>query len=189
MPRLVCIVFADPVILLHFIRVVARAGSLYAGPQAIVLCPDPASLRFVREAGHMSMRTACAALKGESLDALVEHIAERLADGLSDNWSQVRFECYTIICVQGLEASSPRVVLGTGVLRQSHLKRKRSDCFPKDNRWLETCELCLPQGIQNFMSQSCRRKTRAMVRFTADLQNNLVQGQLDKSILIVSLFL
>ncbi|MEW5302135.1 MAG: hypothetical protein WDW36_004944 [Sanguina aurantia] len=46
--------------------------------------------RFVREAGHMSMRTACAALKGESLDALVEQIAERLADGLSDNWSQVR---------------------------------------------------------------------------------------------------
>lgn len=47
--------------------------------------------RFVRETGHFTMCTVCAALRGPQLLALAEEVAPRLADGMSDNWSQARF--------------------------------------------------------------------------------------------------
>eukprot|EP00798_Chlamydomonas_sp_ICE-L_P032290 gene32290-16856_t len=47
--------------------------------------------RFVREAGHYATVTVSKVLAGEELVAAGQPICERLADGLSDNWSQVRF--------------------------------------------------------------------------------------------------
>lgn len=46
--------------------------------------------RFVRETAHFTAATLCQALQGERLVAVGPDLAERLADGLSDNWSQVR---------------------------------------------------------------------------------------------------
>jgi hypothetical protein len=49
--------------------------------------------RFVRETAHFTAATLCQALQGEGegrLLAVGQDLAERLADGLSDNWSQVR---------------------------------------------------------------------------------------------------
>lgn len=47
--------------------------------------------RFVRETAYLAAAAVCAALQGlpELAEAAAE-IAERLRDGLSDNWSQVR---------------------------------------------------------------------------------------------------
>lgn len=45
--------------------------------------------RFVRETAHFTAATLCQALQGERLLAVGQDLAERLADGLSDNWSQV----------------------------------------------------------------------------------------------------
>ena len=45
--------------------------------------------RFVRETAHFTAATVCQALQGERLLAVGQDLAERLADGLSDNWSQV----------------------------------------------------------------------------------------------------
>ncbi|GLI70399.1 hypothetical protein VaNZ11_015182 [Volvox africanus] len=47
--------------------------------------------RFVRETGHLTMCTVCAALRGPRLAAIAGQVAERLADGMGDNWSQVRY--------------------------------------------------------------------------------------------------
>ncbi|GIL88525.1 hypothetical protein Vretifemale_16489 [Volvox reticuliferus] len=47
--------------------------------------------RFVRETGHLTMCTVCAALRGPRLRAIAGQVAERLADGMGDNWSQVRY--------------------------------------------------------------------------------------------------
>lgn len=46
--------------------------------------------RFVRETAHFTAASVCVALQGERLVAVGPDLAERLADGLSDNWSQVR---------------------------------------------------------------------------------------------------
>lgn len=45
--------------------------------------------RFVRETAHFTAATVCQALQGEQLQSVGQDLAERLADGLSDNWSQV----------------------------------------------------------------------------------------------------
>ncbi|EFJ51820.1 hypothetical protein VOLCADRAFT_120428 [Volvox carteri f. nagariensis] len=47
--------------------------------------------RFVRETGHLTMCTVCEALRGPRLAAISGQVAERLADGMGDNWSQVRY--------------------------------------------------------------------------------------------------
>ncbi|GFR51159.1 hypothetical protein Agub_g13515, partial [Astrephomene gubernaculifera] len=47
--------------------------------------------RFVRETGHLTMCTVCEALRGPELAAIAPEVAERLADGMGDNWSQVRY--------------------------------------------------------------------------------------------------
>jgi hypothetical protein len=46
--------------------------------------------RFVRETAHFTAASMCQALAGPRLLAVGQDLAERLADGLSDNWSQVR---------------------------------------------------------------------------------------------------
>jgi len=45
--------------------------------------------RFVRETAHFTAATLCQALQGERLLSAGQDLAERLSDGLSDNWSQV----------------------------------------------------------------------------------------------------
>ncbi|KAF6254565.1 ARM repeat-containing protein [Scenedesmus sp. NREL 46B-D3] len=47
--------------------------------------------RFVRETAHFTAASMCEALAGQRLLAIGQDLAERLADGLSDNWSQVRY--------------------------------------------------------------------------------------------------
>jgi hypothetical protein len=47
--------------------------------------------RFVRETAHFTAASMCEALAGLRLLGIGQELAERLADGLSDNWSQV---CY-----------------------------------------------------------------------------------------------
>lgn len=47
--------------------------------------------RFVRETGHFTLCTVCEALKGPELVALAPEIAPAIANGMSDNWSQVRY--------------------------------------------------------------------------------------------------
>ncbi|KAI8468417.1 MAG: armadillo-type protein [Monoraphidium minutum] len=48
--------------------------------------------RFVREAAHFALRSLCDALPPEELaESVGPALAGRLADGLSDNWSQVRY--------------------------------------------------------------------------------------------------
>lgn len=46
--------------------------------------------RFVRETAHFTATSMCEALAGPELLEIGQDLAERLADGLSDNWSQVR---------------------------------------------------------------------------------------------------
>lgn len=46
--------------------------------------------RFVRETAHFTAASMCEALAGPRLLGIGQELAERLADGLSDNWSQVR---------------------------------------------------------------------------------------------------
>eukprot|EP00878_Enallax_costatus_P018771 GHUV01019781.1.p1 GENE.GHUV01019781.1~~GHUV01019781.1.p1 ORF type:complete len:295 (+),score=54.89 GHUV01019781.1:560-1444(+) len=46
--------------------------------------------RFVRETAHFTAASMCEALAGPQLLEIGQDLAERLADGLSDNWSQVR---------------------------------------------------------------------------------------------------
>lgn len=45
--------------------------------------------RFVRETAHFTAASMCEALAGPQLLEIGQDLAERLADGLSDNWSQV----------------------------------------------------------------------------------------------------
>ena len=45
--------------------------------------------RFVREAGYLTLAALCACAPPGSLDAWGAQAAERLQDGLSENWSQV----------------------------------------------------------------------------------------------------
>jgi hypothetical protein len=45
--------------------------------------------RFVRETAHFTAASMCEALAGPRLLGIGQDLAERLADGLSDNWSQV----------------------------------------------------------------------------------------------------
>ncbi len=45
--------------------------------------------RFVRETAHFTLKSLCGALPPEELAAVGEGLAVRIADGLSDNWSQV----------------------------------------------------------------------------------------------------
>jgi hypothetical protein len=48
--------------------------------------------RFVRETAFLATEAICLALEGtEELVGMAEELAERLRDGLSDNWSQVSF--------------------------------------------------------------------------------------------------
>jgi hypothetical protein len=47
--------------------------------------------RFVRETGHFMLASVSAALKGPALEEAAPELAPRIADGLSDNWSQVRY--------------------------------------------------------------------------------------------------
>jgi len=47
--------------------------------------------RFVRETGHFMLASAAAALAGPELEAAAPELAPRIADGLADNWSQVRY--------------------------------------------------------------------------------------------------
>ncbi|KAF8068347.1 hypothetical protein HT031_002036 [Scenedesmus sp. PABB004] len=47
--------------------------------------------RFVRETAHFTAASVCEALAGGRLAGVAQELAERLADGLSDNWSQVRY--------------------------------------------------------------------------------------------------
>ncbi|PNH01665.1 hypothetical protein TSOC_012431 [Tetrabaena socialis] len=47
--------------------------------------------RFVRETGHLTMCAVCEALVGPELAAIAPEVAELLADGMGDNWSQVRY--------------------------------------------------------------------------------------------------
>jgi hypothetical protein len=54
--------------------------------------------RFVRETAHFTAATLCQALRGERLLAVGQDLAERLADGLSDNWSQVGVACHLCVC-------------------------------------------------------------------------------------------
>ncbi|GBF89452.1 hypothetical protein Rsub_02024 [Raphidocelis subcapitata] len=51
--------------------------------------------RFVRETAHFTLRSLCEALDPVELAAVGEDIAGRIADGLSDNWSQVRYAACT----------------------------------------------------------------------------------------------
>lgn len=46
--------------------------------------------RFVRETGYHITATLCTLCAGPQLEAFAPEIAERLQDGLSENWSQVR---------------------------------------------------------------------------------------------------
>jgi hypothetical protein len=46
--------------------------------------------RFVRETAHFTIRSLCEALDPLELAAAGGDLAPRIADGLSDNWSQVR---------------------------------------------------------------------------------------------------
>lgn len=66
--------------------------------------------RFVRETGHFTMCTVCAALRGPQLVAVAEEVAPRLADGMSDNWSQVRAQVHTCrpACMRNVQR--PRVL-------------------------------------------------------------------------------
>ena len=57
------------------------------GLPGCVLC------RFVRETGHFTMCTVCEALRGPALAAMSPRVAELLADGMGDNWSQVCGVC------------------------------------------------------------------------------------------------
>ena len=60
------------------------------GASASARAPLHACLRrFVRETGHFTLCTVCEALKGPELVALAPEIAPAIADGMSDNWSQV----------------------------------------------------------------------------------------------------
>eukprot|EP00879_Flechtneria_rotunda_P017789 GHRR01018648.1.p1 GENE.GHRR01018648.1~~GHRR01018648.1.p1 ORF type:complete len:558 (+),score=195.68 GHRR01018648.1:134-1807(+) len=47
--------------------------------------------RFVRESAHFTAASLCEALAGPQLVDTGLELAQRLADGLSDNWSQVRY--------------------------------------------------------------------------------------------------
>lgn len=48
--------------------------------------------RFVRETGYLAMAALCTALSGtDALEQIAEEVASDLVDGLSDNWSQVRY--------------------------------------------------------------------------------------------------
>lgn len=78
--------------------------------------------RFVRETAHFTAATLCQALQGEGegrLLAVGQDLAERLADGLSDNWSQVR-PC-VVGSYSGQAASAECVaVCGVGGLQSLH---------------------------------------------------------------------
>ena len=50
--------------------------------------------RFVREAGYLTLAALCACAPPGSLDAWGAQAAERLQDGLSENWSQVRIHTW-----------------------------------------------------------------------------------------------
>ena len=45
--------------------------------------------RFVREAGYQLLAAEVATLGPQGLAAVAQEVAEKLRDGLSDNWSQV----------------------------------------------------------------------------------------------------
>jgi hypothetical protein len=45
--------------------------------------------RFVRETAHFTLKSLCLAALPEELAAFGDDLAPRIADGLSDNWSQV----------------------------------------------------------------------------------------------------
>ncbi|KAK9917751.1 hypothetical protein WJX75_007815 [Coccomyxa subellipsoidea] len=47
--------------------------------------------RFVRETGYHITATLCTLCAGPQLEAFAPEVAERLQDGLSENWSQVRY--------------------------------------------------------------------------------------------------
>lgn len=47
--------------------------------------------RFVRETGYRTVEAICVVCVGEALRDIGPELAERLADGLSDSWSHVRF--------------------------------------------------------------------------------------------------
>ncbi|CAG9464545.1 unnamed protein product [Pedinophyceae sp. YPF-701] len=47
--------------------------------------------RFVRETGHFAVKAMSETLTGDELRPLAKEFALRIGDGLSDNWSQVRF--------------------------------------------------------------------------------------------------
>lgn len=65
--------------------------------------------RFVRETAHFTAASMCEALAGEQLLDIGQDLAERLADGLSDNWSQVGTHTHT-----QLSASLHKTLLDTG---------------------------------------------------------------------------
>ena len=77
-------------------RVVAGAGASFA-PHAtpelrklLYSCFDHMN-RFVRETAYLALAALCTALKGTpELEGMAQEVAERLKDGLSDNWSQVQ---------------------------------------------------------------------------------------------------
>ncbi|KAK9823094.1 hypothetical protein WJX72_000228 [[Myrmecia] bisecta] len=47
--------------------------------------------RFVRETGYHILASVCRLCKGDELHAFGQEVANRLQDGLSENWSQVRY--------------------------------------------------------------------------------------------------
>lgn len=52
--------------------------------------------RFVRETCYFVIASVCETLKGSELEQIGQEVAVRLADGLSDNWSQVR-QCVAML--------------------------------------------------------------------------------------------
>ncbi|KAG2487842.1 hypothetical protein HYH03_013559 [Edaphochlamys debaryana] len=56
--------------------------------------------RFVRETAHLVLASVCCALRGPALQAAAGRVAELLADGMGDNWSQVRYAA--CVCTRSL---------------------------------------------------------------------------------------
>jgi hypothetical protein len=90
-------------------RVVAGTGSSfvpYATPELRALlyqCFNHMN-RFVRETAYLALAALCTALLGTpELEGMAVEIAEKLRDGLSDNWSQVRrpraIHTYVALCL------------------------------------------------------------------------------------------
>ena len=77
-------------------RVVHGAGAAFA-PHAtpelralLYQCFDHVN-RFVRETAYLALAALCAVLGGTAeLEGMAVEVAQRLRDGLGDNWSQVR---------------------------------------------------------------------------------------------------